>query len=559
MSSTPPNMPPNTPPGGGAPPPYPPYDPKTQWRVYREQQKAAWRAQREAWKAQQHAWKTNYAGAYGPRVPSVVGPIILIGVGVIALMLITGRIASGQFWSWYGHWWPMMLIIAGLALLGEWALDLHREVPVRRGGSFVGILILLAILGIGASGWNHARPWFFQWNDHDNDFFNSFGLPEHDNDQQVLSAQIPANAAIEIENPRGDVSITAGDGSAIEVHAHEVAYASSDTEAKKIFDDVAAHLTVSGSAVMVKSESNSNGRLNLTITVPKTAKVTVDTGKGDVTAAGLGAGIKVTARGDLHLSEIAGSVEAHFNKGHHDFSAHDVQGDLSVDGNMNDLTFSEVKGKVTQNGEVLGDVHMESIHGPVHLHTSVTDLEVAELPGDLTLDSNNLRVNEAKGQVRVTTHSKDINLSQIYGDCYVETRDGHIAIEPAGAYGVDAKNNKGDVEVTLPPNASATVTARTHNGDIVSDYSIPSTEGENKLATFTIGSGGSRIVLSASNGDVHIKKGPGFPSTPAAPSPASAAPKQPKANAAPSQGAPDLTKTPHLKPSSKLPAKPVTQ
>ena len=43
MSTTPPS----TPPGG----PIPPYDPKTQWRVYREQQKAAWRAQRDAWKA----------------------------------------------------------------------------------------------------------------------------------------------------------------------------------------------------------------------------------------------------------------------------------------------------------------------------------------------------------------------------------------------------------------------------------------------------------------------------------------------------------------------------
>ena len=84
--------------------------------------------------------------------------------------------------------------------------------------------------------------------------------------------------------------------------------------------------------------------------------------------------------------------------GKHDFSAHDIQGDLTVDGDLNDLTFSEIKGKVTQNGEILGDVHMENISGPVHLHTSVTDLQVAELPGDLTLDSDDLRVNEAKGR-----------------------------------------------------------------------------------------------------------------------------------------------------------------
>jgi len=47
---------------------------------------------------------------------------------------------------------------------------------------------------------------------------------------------------------------------------------------------------------------------------------------------------------------------------------------------LNDITFSEIKGKVTQNGEILGDVHLETIHGPVHLHTSVTDLELRNCP-----------------------------------------------------------------------------------------------------------------------------------------------------------------------------------
>jgi hypothetical protein len=72
MSSVPPNTPPgaNMPPGGGAPPPFPPYDPKTQWRVYREQQKVAWRAQRDAWKAQRYAWTAGAGGGYGPLVPS---------------------------------------------------------------------------------------------------------------------------------------------------------------------------------------------------------------------------------------------------------------------------------------------------------------------------------------------------------------------------------------------------------------------------------------------------------------------------------------------------------
>jgi DUF4097 and DUF4098 domain-containing protein YvlB len=550
MSSVPPTTPP-----GGAPPPFPPYDPKTQWRVYREQQRAAWRAQRDAWKAQSHAWKAGYAGAYGPRVPSAVGPIILIGIGIIALLLVTGHINAGQFWSWYGHWWPLLLIGAGLALLGEWAMDLRRKTPVRRGGSFVGLLIVLTLLGMAAAGWNHARSFRqFSWfddNEHglNDNFFNFLGLPEHDFDQQLLNAQIPANASIEIDNPRGDVSIAAGDGSAIEVQAHEVAYAGSDTDAKKIFDAEAAQLRVSGSAVLVKSAGNSSGRLNLTVTVPKTAKVTVDSGKGDVTAAGLGAGLSLTAHGDVRLNSISGPVAVRFTSGSHDFSVHDLQGDLTIDGNLNDITLSEIKGHLAQNGEIFGDVHLETVAGPIHLHTSVTDLEVAELPGDLTLDSDNLRVNVAKGQVRVATHSKDVDLNQIYGDISVEDRDGSISVEPAGVYGVDAKNSKGDVEVTLPPDASATVIARTHNGDIVTDFNLPVSGDENKTLNGQIGSGKSRIVLSADNGDVRIKKGPGFPPEP----PAFSAPAPPR------NGVPVTPGAPHLKTPKALPPHPVTQ
>jgi DUF4097 and DUF4098 domain-containing protein YvlB len=530
MSSVPPTTPP---PSGGAPPPFPPYDPKTQWHVYREQQKAAWRAQRDAWKAQRYAWKASYyGGAYVPRVPSVVGPILLIGIGVAALLMLTGHLESADFYAWYSHWWPLVLIGAGLAMLGEWALDLRRKTPVRRGGSVVGILILLAILGGCAAGWNKDwTPFRAQLGEQGDDFFNAFGQPEHDYDQQVLNAQIPANAAIEILNPRGDVSITAGDTSSVQVQAHEVAFAGSDADAKKIFDAEAAHVTVSGSAVLIKSESSNSGRLNLTITVPKSAKVTIDAGRGDVNAAGLSAGINVSAhRGDVHLSAIAGAVQAHLSNGKHDFSAHQVDGDVLADGDLNDLTLSEVKGSVTQSGDILGDVHLENISGPVHLHTSVTDVHLAALPGDMALNSDDLRITEAKGQVRVETHSKDVDLSEIYGDTYVEDRDGRISVEPAGSYGVDARNAKGDVEVTLPPNASATVNARTHNGDIVSDFSMPSTEGENKAVTFLVGSGASRIVLSADNGDVRVKRGSTLSVTPPAP-PAPNAPhlKPPKA------------------------------
>jgi len=529
------SMPPNMPPGGSQPP----YDPRMQWQVYREQQRAAWRAQRDAWRAQRHAWKANYVGVYGPRVPSVVGPVILVCVGVIALLVVTEHIDSSAFWNWYGEWWPLLLIGAGLALLAEWGLDMRRKTPVRRGGSFVGILILLAIVGALATAHNHIwGPW-----GGDSDFFNTWGLPEHDNDQQTVNQQIPADATIDIQDPRGDVRITASDQPNLTMEAHEVAYANSDSAAKRIFDNEAALVTASGSAVFIKCKDNSKGRVDLIVTVPKSAHLSVNSGWGDVTAAGLGAGIDVSARGDIHVSSVTGPVHGHFVNGRHDtFAAHDVQGDVTLDGDVNDLTLSEIKGNINDNGNILGDVHVEVITGGVHLHTSVTTLDLAALPGDLTLDNDDLRVTEAKGPVHVVTHSKDVDLSQIEGDTYVEDRNGTISVAPAGSYSVQAKNDKGDVNVILPPDAAATVDGRTHNGDVMTDFGLSVNGDEDKTVTGKIGSGMARIVLTTENGDLHIKKG----------EPASGAPEA-------TASAPSAAGGKHLKSKSELPKQPVAQ
>ena len=481
-------------------------------------------------------------GTYGPRVPSMVGPIVLVSVGVIALLIMSGRLDSSTFWEWYGRWWPLLLIGAGLALLAEWALDMRRQTPVRRSGSFIGILIFLAFLGAISAAHNHFwGPNHFNFGD--DGFFSTFGMPEHDSDQPVDNRQIPANASIEIRIPRGDVSITASDQPNLEVHAQEVAYANSDSGAKKIFDAEAAHVTVNGSTVLIQSQNNSRGRVNLTIAVPKTAHVTVNAEWDSVTASGLGSGIDITARGDIHLSSITGPVVAHFINGKRDvFAAQDIQGDMTLEGDVNDITVSDIKGGISQHGGIPGDVSMENVAGPVHLQTAITTVDVAELPGDLTMNSDDLRIAGAKGEVHVKTRSKDVDLSQIAGDSNVEDRDGNIRIELDGTYGVEANNGKGDVEITLPPNASATLNGHTHNGEVITDFALTVSGDEDKTVSGRIGSGAARVVLSADNGDLHIKKGSAVP--PAAPV-AQTAPAPPNAR--------------HLKIPKIPPAQPVTQ
>jgi len=175
-------------------------------------------------------------------------PIILIGVGVIALLLLTGHINAGAFWSWYGHWWPLLLIGAGLAMLVEWALDMRRKTPVRRGGS------LWASLSCSSVGTRRSRM----------EPCAALVCPLERPERGFLQLHGPAGARLRPagaqragsrqchhrnRQPSRRCEHHRRDSSTIQVQAHEMAYANSDADAKKIFDAEAAHLTVNGNSV----------------------------------------------------------------------------------------------------------------------------------------------------------------------------------------------------------------------------------------------------------------------------------------------------------------------
>jgi hypothetical protein len=81
----------------------------------------------------------------------------------------------------------------------------------------------------------------------------------------------------------------------------------------------------------------------------------------------------------------------------------------------------------------------------------------------------------------------------------------------------------------------------------MSDYPLSISGDESKSVSGKIGGGSAKVVLSADVGDVHIKKGSGFPATPPPPTTSE-------------DGAPPVPPTaPHLKAPKTPPAAPVTQ
>jgi hypothetical protein len=94
------------------PPPGPPYggDWKYQRRVLKEQA----RAQRDMARAQRDAYRYQ---ARSLRRSSILGPLLLITIGILFLLVQTGRLQAHALWDWYGRFWPLPLLCAGIFML----------------------------------------------------------------------------------------------------------------------------------------------------------------------------------------------------------------------------------------------------------------------------------------------------------------------------------------------------------------------------------------------------------------------------------------------------------
>src|SRR3984957_13177724 len=362
---------------------------------------------------------------YSMRRPSLRGPVVVVVVGVLALLVETNRLNAYHLWDWYLRWWPLLLIGVGLLSLGEWWLDRKHDGFGRRShGGLIALIVCLAIFGYVAGRTARGLRGFhvFGHGEEQDDFFSQLLGQEH-NDDRNLNQTIPAGAPVDIQVPHGDVSITPSGDDQIHVQAHLVVYAANDRSARRNLDALAPRLVVNGSNVTLRAADGSNGHADLTIEIPNGSVPTVTAGHGDVTLEGLASAANVFAgRGDVKADNLGGPLQVQMAKG--DFSAHSIAGDLTLKGRMDDVSVSDVQGAAVSEGDFFGDTNVAHVTTTVHFHSSRTDVQLVRLPGNLSIDSGDLQLNNAVGPARITTNAKDVVVTGIAGDLRVEDGDG---------------------------------------------------------------------------------------------------------------------------------------
>lgn len=468
---------------------------------------------------------------------SIAGPLILIIVGGLFLARNLGwRV---PVWHWFGHWWPLLLIVWGVVVLIERSSS-SRAGYRRRGIGAGGVLLLIVLVTAGVVAhhtsdidWNNVRDQIQM--DDDMDMGGIFGNAYTFED--TIEQAFPANASLRIVSDRGALNIMPSESAGtIRVVVHKKLYAGNQNDANKYNEGTKPQISSTGNTVVLNANTNGAGDHNvqadMDILVPAGTALDIAGKRGDVTVSDRKAEVKIALQhGDVSLSQIAGPVSINLEKG--SIRAEQITGDVDISGRVDDATLDEVAGSVRLNGDFYEDVRLSKIAKTVIFKTSRSDMEIASVPGEIEIASDQVRGTQLDGPSRVMTSSKDIHLEEVSGDLQVQSNNGDVEVTTAGKqpggkmnvtteHGdvaltlegkaapekVNVASQHGDVTLTLSSAAGFQITAVTRKGDISSDFGsvkIDQTNGSSQ-ASGTVGNGNSKLQVSTETGDIRIVK-----------------------------------------------------
>lgn len=185
-----------------------------------------------------------------------------------------------------------------------------------------------------------------------------------------------------------------------------------------------------------------------------------------------------------------------------DVRVHGNQVDVSVRGTDGEVTVETIGGDILVDGGV-GLISLRSIQGEVEVRNARGRLDVVSVNEDITMT-------DVEGDIHVQATNGDVTLREIGSAATrATTVNGDIfyggAIRDGGRYVFSTHN--GDVVVTVPQNASATVSVSTYHGEFQSEFPVRLTgTTRDRQFKFTLGAGSAGIELESFNGEILLRR-----------------------------------------------------
>ncbi|HEY6971926.1 MAG TPA: DUF4097 family beta strand repeat-containing protein [Candidatus Angelobacter sp.] len=440
---------------------------------------------------------------------SLFGPLLVVAIGVIILLANIGYISRPGLFHWFSRYWPVVLIVWGVTKFIEYTIAKNRNEPYPGiGAGGVVFVVFLVMFGMAATGVSRVD---WGWVDIDpGDDFGDWGVFGNRYEfTQNFATPMPAGTQVRVLSTRGDITITPSPDNEAHAFIHKFMRGHSQDEANQFNNATQAKFEQQGSVWVLDMTGGSfrPGRFNMELQLPPKYAVSLVDNRGDVRISQIQSDIEVeTSHGDITAEQIKGNalLRAH----HGDVSAKSVNGNLNVDGDVGDSTVSDVGGTLTFTGSYSGDIQLSRIGGEVRFTSIRTDLQLAKLDGDLSMDRGDLKGSSITGPFTVRTETKDISLENITGDIHIQDRRGDIEIVTKAPVGnMDIITTGGEINVHLPEQAGFQVDAESNGGEIQSDFGLNiNNQRGNATATGTVGKGGPVVKLKTSRGTIQIHK-----------------------------------------------------
>ena len=445
-----------------------------------------------------------------PRRRPIFSGLILILLG--CLLLAQNFRPELRVWEVFRQYWPVLLIIWGLAKMFDYFAARRTgdpSPPAFTGGEFFLLLLLFAFGGAVS---------FFDWAGKNTDLDFDWGPgPRYSFSEEIIQKDVKPAATIVVSTDYGDITVLPEETPEIRVVAlKSVGGIGSENSAKQRAEEVKVEIREEGGNYTVRPlDTKSRRRVNvdLEVHVPKQAGVDARSGRGDIKINGLAGGIIVDAkRGDVSVRDAGKDVQIDIRSGNLQVSS--VKGSLRVNGRGNDIDVSDVEGDASIEGEYTGPIRVKNVGKSTHFLSQRTDLTIGGLSGRMEMDSGDLRVYDAAGNVTLTTSHKDVRMDNVGGRIRIDNKKGDVELRLKNAPKdeIEVNNESARIDLTLPANSTFEILASSRNGDIDTGFEDPALKksDENNTAKLEgkIGARGPQIRLRTTYGTVSVRKGP---------------------------------------------------
>ncbi len=443
-----------------------------------------------------------------PRRRSIFSGVLLILLGVLLLW----HNFRGSFDIWYllERWWPLLLILWGLAkLYDHLAARRTGETPPRTftTGEFFLVLLVIALAGtVGGVEWAHKHGDIgdIRWPPWEQPYSFSEDVP---------AKGVPADARISIRTDRGDISVHPEDAAEIHVVVKKMVGASDEGDARRRAERATLNIVESAGTYEVGTQNQGGDvQVDLEVHVPKQSSITARTPRGGVQIAGVTGSVTASAhRGDIEIRDAGGDVSAQLERG--DVHIVGARGDVKLSGRGGQIEIADVKGEAVVQGEYYGPIRIAKVAKGVRFVSHRTDLTVSQLAGRIdTSSGGRLEISDAPGNLSLVTRKYDVMLENIGGRIRVENRDGNVELRfpQPPREDVEVNDESGNIELVLPAKSSFEVHAESRKGEIDSEFTgeaLKETEdhGSSKLEG-NYGTKGPQIRLKTSYGTISLRK-----------------------------------------------------